>query len=111
MKLASMVGKTKQFLSYVVPGVIKPLRVLWNEMIGFIEAEGLQDLNISRAGEEWGIRMPFSGGSLGMRALQSVVVGAGTTTTGGDFVYAPTAIPAGGACIEMTTAYTPSGPA
>jgi hypothetical protein len=31
-----MVGKTKQFLSHVVPGVIKPLRVLWNEMIGFI---------------------------------------------------------------------------
>jgi methionyl-tRNA synthetase len=30
-----------------------------NEMIGFIEAEGLDDLNISRAGEEWGIRMPF----------------------------------------------------
>ncbi|MBX3400798.1 MAG: methionine--tRNA ligase [Gemmataceae bacterium] len=30
-----------------------------NEMIGFIEAEGLQDLNISRAGEQWGIRMPF----------------------------------------------------
>lgn len=30
-----------------------------NEMIGFIEAEGLDDLNISRTGEEWGIRMPF----------------------------------------------------
>src|SRR5215213_1662601 len=30
-----------------------------NEMIGFIEAEGLQDLNISRTGEEWGIRLPF----------------------------------------------------
>jgi methionyl-tRNA synthetase len=30
-----------------------------NEMIGFIEAEGLQDLNISRHGEEWGIRLPF----------------------------------------------------
>lgn len=30
-----------------------------NEMIGFIEAEGLDDLNISRMGEEWGIRMPF----------------------------------------------------
>ncbi len=28
-------------------------------MIGFIEAEGLQDLNISRHGEEWGIRLPF----------------------------------------------------
>jgi methionyl-tRNA synthetase len=30
-----------------------------NEMIGFIEAEGLNDLNISRHGEEWGIRIPF----------------------------------------------------
>lgn len=30
-----------------------------NEMIGFIEAEGLKDLNISRHGEEWGIRLPF----------------------------------------------------
>ena len=30
-----------------------------NEMIGFIEAEGLQDLNISRHGEKWGIPLPF----------------------------------------------------
>jgi methionyl-tRNA synthetase len=30
-----------------------------NEMIGFIEAEGLEDLNISRSGQEWGITMPF----------------------------------------------------
>ena len=30
-----------------------------NEMIGFIEAEGLQDLNISRHGEQWGIKLPF----------------------------------------------------
>ena len=30
-----------------------------NEMIGFIEAEGLQDLNISRHGESWGIPIPF----------------------------------------------------
>jgi methionyl-tRNA synthetase len=30
-----------------------------NEMIGFIETEGLDDLNISRQGEEWGIRIPF----------------------------------------------------
>jgi methionyl-tRNA synthetase len=30
-----------------------------NEMIGFIEAEGLEDLNISRHGEEWGIPLPF----------------------------------------------------
>jgi methionyl-tRNA synthetase len=30
-----------------------------NEMIGFIEAEGLKDLNISRHGEQWGIPLPF----------------------------------------------------
>jgi methionyl-tRNA synthetase len=30
-----------------------------NEMIGFIEAEGLDDLNISRHGKEWGIPLPF----------------------------------------------------
>jgi methionyl-tRNA synthetase len=30
-----------------------------NEMIGFMEAEGLDDLNISRHGEQWGIRLPF----------------------------------------------------
>ena len=30
-----------------------------NEMIGFIEAEGLSDLNISRHGESWGIPIPF----------------------------------------------------
>ena len=26
----------KQFLSHVLPGVVKPIRVLWNEVIGFI---------------------------------------------------------------------------
>ncbi|NUR70541.1 MAG: hypothetical protein HOU81_06955 [Hamadaea sp.] len=57
----------------------------------------------------WGVNFP-NGQSAGMRATQSVVTGTGTTTSGGDYVYAPTAIPAGGACIEMTTAYTPSGP-
>jgi methionyl-tRNA synthetase len=40
------------------PGFVQP-ESRRNEMIGFIEAEGLQDLNISREGEEWGIRMPF----------------------------------------------------
>jgi hypothetical protein len=29
-------GKVNQFLTHVVPGVIRPLRVLWNEVIGFI---------------------------------------------------------------------------
>jgi hypothetical protein len=31
-----MTGKVKQFLDHVVPGVVKPIRVLWNEMIGFV---------------------------------------------------------------------------
>ncbi len=26
----------KEFLKHVLPGVIKPLRILWNEVIGFI---------------------------------------------------------------------------
>ena len=30
-----MFSIAKQFLGHVIPGVIKPLRVLWNEIIGF----------------------------------------------------------------------------
>ncbi len=56
----------------------------------------------------WGVNLPNSA-SKGLQATQSVVSGA-KATTGGDYVYAPTAIPAGGACMEMTTAYTPDGP-
>ena len=29
-------GKLNQFLGHVVPGVMRPLRVLWNEIIGFV---------------------------------------------------------------------------
>ena len=28
-------GMVQRFLSHVMPGVVRPLRVLWNEMIGF----------------------------------------------------------------------------
>ena len=31
-----MFGAGKQFVQHVVPAIVKPLRVLWNEMIGFI---------------------------------------------------------------------------
>jgi hypothetical protein len=31
-----MVKLAKQFLGHVVPGVIRPLHVLWNEIIGFL---------------------------------------------------------------------------
>jgi methionyl-tRNA synthetase len=40
------------------PGFVEP-ESRRNEMIGFIESEGLKDLNISRHGEQWGIRLPF----------------------------------------------------
>ncbi|MGH9667206.1 MAG: hypothetical protein ACRD9L_22515 [Bryobacteraceae bacterium] len=31
-----MFSKASKFLHYVVPGVARPLRVLWNEIIGFV---------------------------------------------------------------------------
>ncbi len=33
---ASMGAKIRQFLQYVLPGVVRPLRVLWNQVIGFV---------------------------------------------------------------------------
>jgi hypothetical protein len=29
-------GKIGQFVSHVVPGILRPLRILWNEIIGFV---------------------------------------------------------------------------
>jgi len=31
-----MIAKARQFVSCVLPGIIRPLRVLWNEVIGFV---------------------------------------------------------------------------
>jgi glycerol uptake facilitator-like aquaporin len=31
-----MLGVAKKFVSHVLPAIVKPLRVLWNEMIGFV---------------------------------------------------------------------------
>ncbi|MCW5976571.1 MAG: hypothetical protein KIT09_00765 [Bryobacteraceae bacterium] len=31
-----MAGKLRQFVQHVVPGVVRPMRVLWNEIIGFV---------------------------------------------------------------------------
>ena len=33
-----MMGRVRQFFQHVIPGVIRPMRVLWNEMIGFVFA-------------------------------------------------------------------------
>ena len=56
-KLSSFADRLLAFLKdnpeYVQPDSRR------NEAIGFIEAEGLEDLNISRHGKEWGIPLPF----------------------------------------------------
>jgi len=31
-----MFAKVKQFLQHIIPGMIRPLHVLWNEVIGFV---------------------------------------------------------------------------
>jgi ABC-type uncharacterized transport system permease subunit len=31
-----MIEKTQRFVQAVVPAIVKPLRALWNEMIGFV---------------------------------------------------------------------------
>jgi hypothetical protein len=31
-----MFGVARKFAVHVIPGILKPLRVLWNEMIGFV---------------------------------------------------------------------------
>jgi len=31
-----VISVTKKFLGHVLPGVVKPMRVLWNEVIGFV---------------------------------------------------------------------------
>ena len=33
-----MWARIRQFFEYIIPGVIRPLRVLWNEIIGFVFA-------------------------------------------------------------------------
>jgi methionyl-tRNA synthetase len=40
------------------PNFIRP-EIRKNEMVGLIENEGLKDVNISRRGQDWGIRIPF----------------------------------------------------
>lgn len=56
-RLSAFQDRLLKFLKET-PGFVQP-ESRRNEMIAFIETEGLQDLNISRHGEEWGIRLPF----------------------------------------------------
>jgi succinate dehydrogenase hydrophobic anchor subunit len=34
--MMSMIHRGRQFLQHVLPAVIRPLRVLWNQVIGFL---------------------------------------------------------------------------
>src|SRR5580692_5017773 len=36
MKVTPMAGVVNKFLGHVMPGIIRPLRVLWNEVVGFL---------------------------------------------------------------------------
>ena len=31
-----MLAKIRRFFSYIIPGVMRPLRILWNEIVGFV---------------------------------------------------------------------------
>jgi hypothetical protein len=57
----------------------------------------------------WGTAFAQPNGT-GLRATHTVFTGAAAVTPGSDVVYAPTALAPGGACMEMTTAYTSRGP-
>lgn len=57
---------------------------------------------------DWGVFLPDSMSS-GLQATQSVLPGV-TTQGSNDWLYAPTAKSANNSCIELTTAYTPTGP-
>jgi hypothetical protein len=56
--------------------------------------------------DAWGTYFVDSAGK-GLTATHSVQT---ITVRAGDVIYAPTALPPGGACTEMTTAYTADGP-
>jgi hypothetical protein len=58
---------------------------------------------------DWGVFVPHTSGT-GLQVTQSVVPGA-AATRGNDYVYSPTAIPPGKACMEIVTSYGPGGPA
>lgn len=59
----------KQFLKHVMPAIVKPMRVLWNEVIGFIflvlgVVMGFSTYRNFRDVEQHGSPIPLIGGSL-----------------------------------------------
>jgi len=92
----------------VVPGLTGPAaeRAAGDAAVRF---RALTEARLARAADlhdAWGTFFNDTA-SAGLQATHTVL---DVTTTGGDYVYAPTALPPGNACLEMTTAYTPSGP-
>ncbi len=94
--------------SEVVPGITGPaaLRAAGEAATHFRDLTASRLARAADLHDAWGIFFSDNA-STGLQATHTVL---DVTTTGGDFVYAPTALPPGNACIEMTTAYTPSGP-
>lgn len=64
-----MFGLPKQFLQHVVPSIVKPLHILWNEIIGFVFVSlaviaGFRTFsfyNAAATDADQGVRMIFSG--------------------------------------------------
>ena len=59
----------KQFFKHVVPAIVKPMRVLWNEIIGFVflclgVMMGFSTYRNFRDVDEHGSPLPLIGGSL-----------------------------------------------
>ena len=94
--------------SEVVPGITGPaaLRAAGDAAAHFRDLTASRIARAADLHDAWGIFFSDNA-STGLQATHTVL---DVTTTGGDYVYAPTALPPGNACIEMTTAYTPAGP-
>jgi hypothetical protein len=89
----------------VVPGLTGPAAL----KAAGAAADHFRALTPNRVAElhdAWGIFFNDNASS-GLQATHTVL---DITASGGDYVYAPTALPPGNSCIELTTAYTPDGP-
>ena len=64
-----MFALSKQFLQHVLPGIVRPLHILWNEIIGFIFISlaivaGFRTYSFFKGAStdaDMGVRMLFSG--------------------------------------------------
>ena len=63
-----MLSKAKKFIGYVLPGVIRPIHILWNQVIGFFFIvlallpihSIIRDWNRDDAGPRLAMEIPFA---------------------------------------------------